>query len=29
MEPEDKAAAYAAWVADLKHAARHFASSDN
>ena len=28
MEPADKAAAYAAWVADLKHAAKHFASSD-
>ena len=28
MEPADKAAGYAAWVADLKQAARHFASSD-
>jgi len=28
VDPEDKAAAYAAWLADLKHAARHFASSD-
>ena len=28
MEPEDKAAAYAAWIADLQHAAAHFASSD-
>jgi probable DNA metabolism protein len=28
MEPADKAAAYAAWVADLRHAATHFASSD-
>ena len=25
MEPEDKAAAYAAWLADLRHAAEHFA----
>jgi len=24
MEPEDKAAAYAAWVADLRKAAAHF-----
>jgi uracil-DNA glycosylase len=25
MEPEDKAAAYATWVADLRKAAAHFA----
>ena len=28
MEPADKAAAYDAWLADLRHAAAHFASSD-
>ena len=28
MEPADKAAAYAAWLADLRQAAEHFASSD-
>jgi probable DNA metabolism protein len=28
VDPEDKAAAYAAWLADLKQAARHFAASD-
>ena len=28
MEPADKAAAYEAWLADLRHAAAHFASSD-
>ncbi|HEY2187482.1 MAG TPA: UdgX family uracil-DNA binding protein [Caldimonas sp.] len=27
MEPEDKAAAYAAWLADLRHAADHFEAS--
>ena len=27
MDPEDKAAAYAAWLADLRHAADHFAAS--
>jgi hypothetical protein len=27
MDPADKAAAYAAWLADLKQAATHFASS--
>jgi uracil-DNA glycosylase len=28
MEPEDKAAAYAAWLGDLRQAAAHFKSSD-
>ena len=28
MEPDEKAAAYAAWLADLRHAAKHFSSSD-
>ncbi len=28
VDPADKAAAYAAWIADLRHAAAHFASSD-
>ena len=28
MEPADKAAAYEAWLADLRHAAAHFVSSD-
>ena len=28
MEPEDKAAAYAAWLADLRQAAAHFKASD-
>jgi DNA polymerase len=27
LEPEDKAAAYAAWLEDLRHAADHFAAS--
>jgi len=27
VEPEDKAAAYAAWLADLHHAAEHFSTS--
>ena len=27
MEPEDKAAAYEAWLADLRHAADHYASA--
>ena len=27
MDPADKAAAYAAWLADLRHAAEHFAAS--
>ena len=27
VDPEDKAAAYAAWLADLRHAAEHFAAS--
>jgi DNA polymerase len=26
VDPEDKAAAYAAWLADLRHAAAHFAA---
>jgi DNA polymerase len=28
VDPEDKAAAYAAWLADLRHAADHFAAPD-
>jgi len=28
MEPDEKAAAYAAWLADLRQAAKHFSSSD-
>ena len=28
MEPDEKAAAYAAWLADLRRAAEHFSSSD-
>ncbi len=28
MEPSDKDAAYAAWIADLRHAAAHFAAFD-
>jgi DNA polymerase len=28
LDPDDKAAGYAAWLADLKRAAAHFASSD-
>jgi DNA polymerase len=28
MDPDDKAAAYAAWLADLRHAADHFSASD-
>jgi DNA polymerase len=27
MDPEDKAAAYSAWLADLRHAAEHFSKS--
>ena len=27
MDPDDKAAAYAAWLADLRHAADHFSAS--
>jgi hypothetical protein len=26
MDPADKAAAYRAWLADLRHAAEHFAA---
>jgi DNA polymerase len=29
MEPDDKAAAYAAWLDDLRHAADHFAASSD
>jgi hypothetical protein len=27
MEPDEKAAAYAAWLADLREAAKHFSAS--